>query len=234
MTDQEKAIAEEAENSVKYMDIKGSRGEIFTRYVCNFTGHDSLDRNYLLWNATQRLSQHIALTEAAERVRAKTAPNPSTECGTDDDQDPVLSSDLQEDQKPESAVMESWPEDGSPVDFEAMHSPLAKAARLFIKKGDGKYKGLGYPHAAHICPPPNEVLSPAGYLADREQGRTRLDAIITVAMQIGIEQGMRLEREAEKEKNRFKSIVSKATSKLLKDVDNADLLNELYTRGLKW
>ncbi len=130
--------------------------------------------------------------------------------------------------------MKSWPENGDPVNFDDLSAPLVSAARRFALTGNGKYNGLGYPHSAHICPPPSEVLSPAGYLADREQGRTRLDAIITVAMQIGIEQGMRLEREAEKEKNRFKSIVSKATSKLLKDVDNADLLNELYTRGLKW
>lgn len=89
--------------------------------------------------------------------------------------------------------MKSWPENGDPVSFDDLARPLAKAAFRFFNTGDGKYNGLGYPHAAHICLPPNEILSPSGLEHGREQGRDELELVIGVALQLGIEQGIRIE-----------------------------------------
>jgi len=111
--------------------------------------------------------------------------------------------------------MKSWPENGDPVNFDDLSAPLVSAARRFALTGNGKYNGLGYPHSAHICPPPNKILSPSGLKAAHKQGRDIIEMIVGVALQLGIEQGIRLERKRAKEESAAEEARSKTHREFL-------------------
>lgn len=109
--------------------------------------------------------------------------------------------------------MKSWPENGDPVAFDDLSGPIASAARRFMRTGNGKYNGLDHPHSAHICPPPNKILTQSGLEDGKDQGRDWIDLVIGVALQLGIEQGIRLEQKRAKEvsvSERLKQILAKA------------------------
>lgn len=92
-----------------------------------------------------------------------------------------------------------WPKDRSPMDFEDLVSPIVSA---LLETHDIRRNGesdvdwfgpdLGAPEKA-ICLSPVERLTKANLDSEFEsQGRGALEIIVSIAIQLGIEQGRRI------------------------------------------
>ncbi len=100
-------------------------------------------------------------------------------------------------------VIIPWPEDGSTAPFEDLILPIRKAIKAAYSmrrrraKQDVPYHG--YDIGQHVKAGsfgPDEALTAANLAySNEDQGRDALDVILGLAMQIGIEQGRRIERE---------------------------------------
>ena len=94
-----------------------------------------------------------------------------------------------------------WPKDGV-ADFEDLASPLVSAMRFAYElkrvnaHQDIPYKGYDRSSLLHCCVPIADKLSAEGMMFDYEdQGREAVEVIIELAIQLGIEQGRRMERQ---------------------------------------
>lgn len=98
--------------------------------------------------------------------------------------------------------MQEW---NGAAQFDDLVQPILSAIRFAYslrRKNRDKnipYDGYDRPSILHVCPSVTETFS-SDYLTEVEedQGRTALDEIIAVAVQIGIEQGRRLEKAENK------------------------------------
>ena len=95
--------------------------------------------------------------------------------------------------------MKEWPKDGSPVDFAELADPIRNAIDFAydLKRINEEepilWEGLDISkHEKITTPAPNWSLSLEGLKYNQDQARSALTAIITIAVQLGIEQGRRL------------------------------------------
>jgi hypothetical protein len=80
--------------------------------------------------------------------------------------------------------LKQWPNDGAPVKFSDIIDPLRKVLRR------GEYTGLDIGESLKAgCLSPDEALDPDTM---EENGRDRATVILTIAIQLGIEQGQRM------------------------------------------
>ena len=99
--------------------------------------------------------------------------------------------------------MKKWPESGKPVPFEELVDSVRQCIshhyRLFRKNTHVpiNYKGYDIGSGSKAtCLSPDEALTLNMLEYDlKEQGRDALDVIIGIAIQLGIEQGRRIEHE---------------------------------------
>lgn len=96
----------------------------------------------------------------------------------------------------------AWPNDGKPVQFEDISLPVVNAIRQLYRmrfKGyrDVDWRGLDIGASEKACCyPPDKQLSREQLRYDSlEQGRPPLQVLVGLAVQLGIEQGRRIERE---------------------------------------
>lgn len=96
-----------------------------------------------------------------------------------------------------------WPDKLKPIDIEALSKPLRKAflQTVSLKKkqpisitytGPEVTNNLG---ALAVCPGAKERLMQDSLEYNKERGRDSLDMLILLALQLGMEQGMRLFKE---------------------------------------
>lgn len=94
--------------------------------------------------------------------------------------------------------MRGWPEDGAPADLEDLVTPLHAWWGERIKWLQSGREPWDYEYTGpeigdqHVCLPAVDSLSREGLAQHEEQGRDPLNAMLTVAVQLGIEQGRRL------------------------------------------
>lgn len=88
----------------------------------------------------------------------------------------------------------NWPADGSPLDIDDLVKPLHKALlNAYIVQRINQDANIGWTGpslgktSSHICLQPTEVLS-AKQLTDQDA----LEVILTLAIQLGAEQGIRM------------------------------------------
>ncbi len=98
-----------------------------------------------------------------------------------------------------------WPETGGLHHSEDVVRPLLDVLdTLYTLERTGrpgaKYEGPGFPEVSvsAVCPHPADQLSEEGLGRHGEQGRTAAEVILTIAFQLGICQGMRMERQHNK------------------------------------
>lgn len=99
--------------------------------------------------------------------------------------------------------MKKWPKNpNETVRFDELVTPLRKAVKYAYKLTRINVKKdipwTGYEHGDYIGttnPDPEEMLNRRWQSHEREQGRSPIDTILAIAVQLGIEQGMRLERQ---------------------------------------
>ena len=99
-------------------------------------------------------------------------------------------------------AMKEWPRDPKEtVPIEDLLTPVAWAMRFLYRlqrkntKKDVPYSGfITGPATLVCCPTPREMLTVDGLQHAREQGRTPLDEVLTIAFQLGFEQGVRWQR----------------------------------------
>lgn len=98
---------------------------------------------------------------------------------------------------------DGWPIDGGPLPFEDIANPVLAAIHqaYALERKDRNIVWVG-PNIGKddraCCLPPNEALSAESlrYQED-EQGREPIEALVTLAVQLGIEQGRRIARSSE-------------------------------------
>jgi hypothetical protein len=94
--------------------------------------------------------------------------------------------------------MTTWPTENKPARFERITEPLARWLRAWIARGDYKtYDGLplGQHEAAGALQPSDALTEESLTYNAIHQGRDVLDVVIGLAVQLGIEQGRRLQQE---------------------------------------
>lgn len=96
--------------------------------------------------------------------------------------------------------MKPWPTDGSTVDFEDLVNPVLKVLRQLymlerIWDADPVYDGYNVGDL-HINLSADEQLSKSHLdWIYEDQGRSAIEVVLAVAVQLGIEQGRRVERK---------------------------------------
>lgn len=111
-----------------------------------------------------------------------------------------------------------WPREGRPANFSELTEPVCEAIRFAYeisrrnKRRSIPWIGLtlGERELAG-CPPPHEKLG-RSYLeySEHHQGRDALDELVGIAVQLGIEQGRRLEGERLKGSTDIATMLAKA------------------------
>lgn len=99
--------------------------------------------------------------------------------------------------------MKKWPKDNKVEDFDKLITPVKKALKTAIKDGHKVYEnGIGYDgyengrYEQATCPTPDKALSADSLeYGLNEQGRDVFDVILTIAFQLGVEQGRRMTYE---------------------------------------
>jgi hypothetical protein len=98
-------------------------------------------------------------------------------------------------------MKKTWPRDNKPASFDDLTSPIISAMRYaykFERKNMGKdipYSGLEH-NQTHYCFSIKESFKADNLKYDEEeQGRDALTIIISAAVQLGIEQGIRIKSE---------------------------------------
>lgn len=103
-------------------------------------------------------------------------------------------------------MSKQWPANKKTIDIESATQPIIECIQDFyhieekeIKKSV-RYKGYLRPkNMAHVVPEdPNRDLNNEGLAYHKERGRTPLEILITLAFQLGMEQGRRWLLEEEK------------------------------------
>ncbi len=96
----------------------------------------------------------------------------------------------------------SWPDEGETVCFRDLAEPVCEAIRFAYslsrrnKRRSVPWTGYNIgKHELACCLPPHRVLMESQLRQDGEQGRDALQGIVGIAVQLGIEQGRRMERE---------------------------------------
>lgn len=97
-----------------------------------------------------------------------------------------------------------WPEDGSPAEFSDLVGPLVDAfnagaswrRKPGMDRSDIPWTGLPLPHIGAGCP--EARLSADWRRIDRDQGRSFLETVLGLALNLGMAQGQRVERERQK------------------------------------
>lgn len=112
--------------------------------------------------------------------------------------------------------IKQWPDDDKPASFEDITDPLCAAVRFCYglkrknKDKDIPYRGYDIgKHCAHVALRAEEKFSVerlVGY-SEEEQGRDALVEIMGFAVQLGMEQGRRIDAE----RNTFKKLLLEAT-----------------------
>ncbi len=95
----------------------------------------------------------------------------------------------------------AWPDEKS-VEFDDLCEPVCKALRFAYKlqrQNEGSsipWTGLDLGQRELVCSPsPDDKLSASSLqFDDEDQGRDALEVIVAIAVQLGIEQGRRMER----------------------------------------
>lgn len=93
-----------------------------------------------------------------------------------------------------------WPDKLKPADIESLSKPLRKAflQAVSLKKTQPTSITYGGPEVTNnlgalaVGPSAKERLTEEGLAYDKERGRDALDVMILLALQLGMEQGMRL------------------------------------------
>ena len=94
-----------------------------------------------------------------------------------------------------------WPKDGSTVDFTHITEPLRDVVRQLYHlqrrpPKDVDYKGLDLgQHEKRVCLSPQDALTTENLLySEEDQGRDPMVTVLSIAVQLGMEQGRRHER----------------------------------------
>lgn len=104
---------------------------------------------------------------------------------------------------------DKWPKDGKPADFSDLVEPVVKALR-FCYSMRRKNQGIDVPWNGHnigrdelvTCFDPLYALSAEMLTYDKEdQGREAVEVIVGIALQLGIEQGRRIERTSDRRRH---------------------------------
>ncbi len=107
-----------------------------------------------------------------------------------------------------------WPENNEQANFEDIADPVVKALKVAIKKGNAVYKDginwTGFKQGkltrASVFPPTVALHAKNLTYSKKEQGRDVITEIVSIAVQLGIEQGRRMVVEdLERYKFLFKS-----------------------------
>lgn len=125
-------------------------------------------------------------------------------------------------EKAAKARMKQWPKDkAETVGFEELTNPLRRAFNFMFKATrknadkDVPYSGYDLGGAAAVAVNVPELLS-ANYLdfIKEDQGRDELDVFIQLCVQVGIEQGVRIERDKRRADDVILDAVRKKVIKL--------------------
>lgn len=114
--------------------------------------------------------------------------------------------------------MKKWPKNNKAADFDELCKPVIKAVKeaynLKRKEKDIKWTGLpiGQTEAAG-CPEFSEALSAEGLAYHGERGREPIDVIISIAIQLGIEQGRRMTAEIYEKEIKYMKAMEEAWKK---------------------
>jgi hypothetical protein len=134
-------------------------------------------------------------------------------------------------------MMKAWPEDGSPASFDDIIDPILKAFRAGVVWQDKKsmlnrsipWSGLPQGIRGLSLLPPDQWLTAACRRWDREEhGRDLPTILFCIAIQLGIEQGVRTERQhQESERALIRNGLSEAWRALRRlDADAGDTAAE--------
>lgn len=113
-----------------------------------------------------------------------------------------------------------WPRDTNKcVNFEQLVDPLIESARHLLKvEWDGKdvpYEGYPLGQAGSFDPDERLKAEQIRY-DDEEQGRDPLNVMISLAVQVGIEQGRRIDRDREGARTEYE--ISEAIMKAAEEI----------------
>lgn len=93
----------------------------------------------------------------------------------------------------------NWPANDKPADFEDMAKPIERVFRQAFepkkKKVKLTYSGLGIGHSNACAIDFNAAIDETNLQLSAEQGRDTLSVLIEKTIQVGIEQGRRLEKK---------------------------------------
>lgn len=104
--------------------------------------------------------------------------------------------------------MKPWPENDEPVPLEDLVKPLVSALWNIIGMADSKYDGYDVGDR-HINVAADWSLSPEGlaWLME-DQGIGEIQTALTVAVQLGIEQGRRIEKQKQQAAQAIKDVIA--------------------------
>lgn len=118
------------------------------------------------------------------------------------------------------------------LDFESILSNLKKAYNALVIKKKPEYKWTGPLLTTNkilvCCPNVDQQLNERNILYNKERGRDKVSVILTVAIQLGMQQGMEM---AEEENNKFVDRVE-TTMERLEHVLNSVTFSE--QEKLEW
>lgn len=125
---------------------------------------------------------------------------------------------------------ESWPSDGSPIDMDKLVKPVVHAVNQLYKlerNNPGKdvdWDGpnLGYPELAVSSEPKERLSAKELQWIENDQGRSALEEVVILAIQLGIEQGRRLSAVSDPPQMAYRS-----------NQDEADLWREWYRKAVE-
>lgn len=113
--------------------------------------------------------------------------------------------------------MKPWPKDKSPVYFCDLADSIVSAIK-FAYKLSRKNRGKSIPWKGYnigkddraTCLTPDEQLSAEGLeFNDEDQGRSAIEVIVGLAIQLGIEQGRRIANQKHEEEQRFNELLGR-------------------------
>lgn len=101
--------------------------------------------------------------------------------------------------------MRKW-EKNKPIVLRYVEGPLIRAAWDIRDTGKCKYEGYDCPSSNPVAMSPRMALSKAGRGRARDRGLPDIAVIIDIAVRLGIEQGIRLERTGQSAEEALHSV----------------------------
>lgn len=122
-------------------------------------------------------------------------------------------------------LIKPWPEDGT-VDFDELVEPVVKAIKFAYNlrrknlNKDIPYKGYERKHCLSTCLSIGSTLSAENLQYEqREQGRSALETIVGVAVQLGFEQGIRYQKEQHKTHDLITDLIDKGQKQQIRKLE---------------